>query len=176
MGGIEPQHATFRLIAATHRDLMQRVRDEQFRADLYYRLAAFPIRLPALRDRRTDIPLLADSLLERLGGEHPHRLAADAIECLTRYDYPGNVRELRNILERASLMADGTLIERRDLPPEICAAACRSTAAANPVEDAGRRAFARAVAAHTGSRRELAESLRMSERTLYRRLRELERG
>ncbi len=176
VGGIEPQHATFRLIAATHRDLMQRVRDEQFRADLYYRLAAFPIRLPALRDRRTDIPLLADSLLERLGGEHPHRLAADAIECLTRYDYPGNVRELRNILERASLMADGTLIERRDLPPEICAAACRSTAAANPVEDAGRRAFARAVAAHTGSRRELAESLRMSERTLYRRLRELERG
>jgi DNA-binding NtrC family response regulator len=176
VGGIEPQHATFRLIAATHRDLTQRVRDEQFRADLYYRLAAFPIRLPALRERRADIPLLAESLLSRLGGDHPHRLAPDAIECLTRYDYPGNVRELRNILERASLMADGTLIERSDLPPEICAAACRSAAAANPIEDAGRRAFARAVAAHTGSRRELAESLGMSERTLYRRLRELERS
>jgi transcriptional regulator with PAS, ATPase and Fis domain len=175
VGGIEPQHATFRLIAATHRDLTQRVRDEQFRADLYYRLAAFPIRLPALRDRRADIPLLADSLLSRLGGDHPHRLAPDAIECLTRYDYPGNVRELRNILERASLMADGTLIERSDLPPEICAAACRSAAAPTPLEDAGRRAFARAVADHTGTRRELAESLGMSERTLYRRLRELER-
>ncbi|MDM7999787.1 MAG: sigma 54-interacting transcriptional regulator, partial [Dehalococcoidia bacterium] len=177
VGGIEPQHATFRLIAATHRDLMQRVRDEQFRADLYYRLAAFPIRLPALRERREDIPLLADSLLQRLGGEHPRGLAPDAVECLTRYDYPGNVRELRNILERASLVADGSLIERSDLPPEICAVACRSTAArTNPLEDAERRAFARAVAAHTGSRRELAESLRISERTLYRRLRELECG
>src|SRR5690606_19213744 len=102
---------------------------------------------------------LADSLLERLGGERPHRLAPDAIECLTRYGYPGNVRELRNILERASLMADGTLIERSDLPPEICAAACRSAAAGNPLEDAGRHALARAVAAHTGSRRELAERL-----------------
>jgi len=172
VGGIEPQHATFRLIAATHRDLTQRVRDEQFRADLYYRLAAFPIRLPALRDRRADIPLLADSLLSRLGGEHPHRLAPDAIECLTRYDYPGNVRELRNILERASLMADGAMIERSDLPPEICAAACRSMATGTPLEDAGRRAFARAVADHTGTRRELAAALGISERTLYRKLRE----
>jgi len=175
VGGVEPQHATFRLIAATHRDLLQRVRDEQFRADLYYRLSAFPIQLPALRERRADIPLLAQSLLSRLGGEHPRELAPDAMDCLAHYDYPGNVRELRNILERASLMADGALIQRSDLPPEICAAACRS-AAANPLEAAGRRAFARAVAAHTGSRRELAESLGMSERTLYRRLRELEGG
>jgi transcriptional regulator with PAS, ATPase and Fis domain len=176
VGGIEPQHATFRLIAATHRDLTQRVRDEQFRADLYYRLAAFPIRLPALRDRRADIPLLADSLLSRLGGEHRRRLAPDAVDCLTHYDYPGNVRELRNILERASLMADGTLIERSDLPPEICAAACRRAAAPTPLETAESRAFARAVAEHSGTRRELAESLGVSERTLYRRLRELERG
>lgn len=174
VGGIEPQHATFRLIAATHRDLQQRVRDEQFRADLYYRLAAFPVRLPALRERRPDIPLLADSLLARLGGELQRQLAPDAVECLSRYDYPGNVRELRNILERASLLADGPLIERRNLPPEICAATCRERGGPHsPLHDAERQAFARAVAEHAGTRRELAAALGISERTLYRKLREL---
>jgi DNA-binding NtrC family response regulator len=173
VGGIEPQHATFRLIAATHRDLEQRVREELFRADLYYRLAAFPIRLPALRERRDDIPLLAEALLARLGGKRSPRLAPEAIDCLLRYDYPGNIRELRNILERAGLLADGPEIGRRDLPPEICAAACRSDSRATPLRDAGRQSLARAVAAHTGSRRELAAALGISERTLYRKLREL---
>jgi transcriptional regulator with PAS, ATPase and Fis domain len=176
VGGIEPQHASFRLIAATHRDLTQRVRDEQFRADLYYRLAAFPIRLPALRERREDIPLLADSLLARLGCTHPHRLAPDALECLVRHDYPGNVRELRNILERACLMSDGPAIERRHLPLDICAAGHPPAGGDAPLRTAEREAFARAVAAHTGSRRELAVALGISERTLYRKLRELESG
>ena len=172
VGGIEPQHTSFRLIAATHRDLLQRVRGELFRADLYYRLAAFPIRLPPLRERRDDIPLLAESLLARLGGEEPRQLAPDAIECLRRYDYPGNIRELRNILERAGLLTDGPLIERRHLPQEICAAACIAEGASLLI-DAERRAFAEAVAAHAGTRRELAAALNLSERTLYRKLREL---
>jgi transcriptional regulator with PAS, ATPase and Fis domain len=176
VGGVEPQHATFRLVAATHRDLEQRVRDELFRADLYYRLAAFPIRLPALRERRDDIPLLAEALLSRLGGERTPRLASDALDCLLRYDYPGNVRELRNILERASLMADGPEIGRRNLPPEICAAACRAGSRASPLRAAERSSLARAVAAHTGSRRELAAALGISERTLYRKLREFGQG
>jgi DNA-binding NtrC family response regulator len=176
VGGIEPQHTSFRLVAATHRDLEQRVRDDRFRADLYYRLAAFPIRLPALRERRDDVPLLADSLLARLGCQHPHRLAPDALECLLRHDFPGNVRELRNILERACLMSDGPAIGRQHLPPELCAAAGRGAAAASPLEDAERQAFARAVAAHRGPRRELAAALGISERTLYRKLRELGAG
>jgi DNA-binding NtrC family response regulator len=175
VGGIEPQHASFRLIAATHRDLLQRVRGELFRADLYYRLAAFPILLPPLRERRDDIPLLAESLLSRLGGDEPRRLAPDAIECLRRYDYPGNIRELRNILERAGLLADGPTIERGHLPPEICAVTC-SAERASPLLDAERRAFAEAVAAHSGSRRELATMLGISERTLYRKLSELGGG
>jgi len=174
VGGIEPQHATFRLIAATHRDLQQRVRAEQFRADLYFRLAAFPIRLPALRERREDIPLLAEALLSRLGGTQSHRLAPEAIDCLMRYDYPGNIRELRNILERASLLADGPEIERRNLPPEIGAAACQDRGSRpSPLLDAERQAFARAVEAHAGTRRELATQLGISERTLYRKLRDL---
>jgi DNA-binding NtrC family response regulator len=175
VGGIEPQHASFRLIAATHRDLRQRVRDELFRADLYYRLAAFPIRLPPLRERREDIELLARSLLSRLDHE-ARTLGADALECLRRYDYPGNIRELRNLLERASLMADGDFIEPQHLPPEICAAAAPASHRDPLLRSAERRAFEDAVARHGGTRQELARALGISERTLYRKLREFGLG
>jgi DNA-binding NtrC family response regulator len=170
VGSVEPQHASFRLIAATHRDLVRRVREEQFRADLYYRLAAFPIRLPPLRERREDVALLADSLLSRLGTGHARALSDEALDCLQRYDYPGNIRELRNILERANLLADGPVIERRHLPPEIDAPATVAERSAL-LDQTERRTLAWAVAAHTGTRRELAEALGISERTLYRKLR-----
>ena len=169
VGGIEPQHASFRLIAATHRDLRQRVRDELFRADLYYRLAAFPIRLPPLRERREDVPLLARSLLARLGRDEETAVAEDALAELAQYDFPGNVRELRNILERANLMADGGTIERGHLPDELQSA---PPEARNLLHDAEQLAFDSAVAAHRGTRRELARALGISERTLYRRLRQ----
>ena len=169
VGGIEPQHASFRLIAATHRDLRQRVRDELFRADLYYRLAAFPIRLPPLRERCEDVPLLARSLLARLGRAGETAIDDDALDALARYDFPGNVRELRNILERANLMADGGTIGRRHLPDELQPA---RPDAGHLLRDAGQLAFDAAVAAHRGTRRELARSLGISERTLYRKLRE----
>ena len=172
VGGVEPQQASFRLIAATHRDLSRRVHDEQFRADLYYRLAAFPIRLPPLRSRREDIPLLAESLLSRLSTGQARRLAPDSIRRLMRYDYPGNVRELRNILERARLLTGGALIERSSLPVEIDADSEAEGRRSN-LADAGRRAFEQAVADHAGTRRELAAALGISERTLYRKLREL---
>ena len=167
VGGIEPQHASFRLIAATHRDLRQRVRDELFRADLYYRLAAFPIRLPPLRERREDVPLLARSLLARLGRTGDAAIDDDALEALARYDFPGNVRELRNILERANLMADGGTIGRRHLPEELQAP---PPGAGHLLHDAEQLAFDAAVAAHRGTRRELARALGISERTLYRKL------
>jgi transcriptional regulator with PAS, ATPase and Fis domain len=173
VGGIEPQHASFRLIAATHRDLRQRVRDELFRADLYYRLAAFPIRLPPLRERREDIPLLAGSLLARLGRDRQLTIAADALAALVDYDFPGNVRELRNLIERAILLADGGAIERRHLPTELQEAA---PDAGELLRAAGQRAFDAAVAAHRGTRRELARALGISERTLYRKLRDTRGG
>ena len=169
VGGIEPQHASFRLIAATHRDLRQRVHDELFRADLYYRLAAFPIRLPPLRERREDVPLLARSLLARLGRDGESAIAESTLEALARYDFPGNVRELRNILERANLMADGGTIEPQHLPAELQAA---RPDAGSVLREAEQRAFETAVAAHRGTRRELARALGISERTLYRKLRD----
>ena len=168
VGGVEPQRASFRLIAATHRDLGARVADDRFRADLYYRLAAFPIRLPPLRERRDDIPILAATLLARFPRER--RLSAEARECLLRYDYPGNVRELRNVLERASLLADTGTIELRHLPSELCAAARPATRADAGLIHAERNALAGALVTHGGTRRELAKKLGISERTLYRKL------
>ena len=169
VGGVEPQHATFRLIAATHRDLARRVQDDQFRADLYYRLAAFPIRLPPLRERREDIPALADSLLARF--PRARRLSDEVKQRLMRYDYPGNVRELRNVLERASLLADADTIELAHLPAELNGAAERPRQDNDRLLDAERQALAASLATHQGTRKELAQSLGISERSLYRKLR-----
>jgi transcriptional regulator with PAS, ATPase and Fis domain len=180
VGGIESQHADFRLIGATHRDLPRMVRDERFRADLFYRISAFPIRLPALRERREDLPLLTGSLLTRLQPDRRLRLTPDALRLLQGHDFPGNVRELRNLLERACLLADGERIEPRHLlgdslqfrpapsPPVV--------EAVPPLVQAERDALASAVRAHKGSRRELARSLGLSERSLYRRLRKFGLG
>jgi len=110
VGGTEPRHADLRLVAATHRDLAAMVADGRFREDLYYRLATFPIALPPLRARPGDIPLLAESLLARLPAARQKALHADALGLLAAHDFPGNVRELRNVLERAALLAEGPVI------------------------------------------------------------------
>jgi two-component system response regulator AtoC len=109
-----------RIVSATHRDLLQGVRDGTFREDLFYRLAVVPISLPPMRDRREDVPLLTAHLLEvvtrglRLA---PRSISPEAVAALQAYDFPGNVRELRNLLERAAILARGPRIEVRDLPP-----------------------------------------------------------
>ena len=174
VGGLEPLHADFRLIAATHRDLHRMVREERFRSDLYYRIAAFPVRLPPLRERREDIPLLAQSLLARLPAGRATDLGDAALDCLKRYDYPGNVRELRNILERASLLADGDVIDLPDLPADVRDSVPAPTDESEPaLRSAERQALLGALGAHRGSRRELAGALGISERTLYRKLQRL---
>src|SRR5512133_2715734 len=107
IGGLEPLRADFRLIAATHRDLAQMVREGTFRQDLYFRINVFPIQLPPLRERMEDLPMLVASLLSHLNATRKITLGEEAMAALMRHDFPGNVRELRNILERALIMADG---------------------------------------------------------------------
>jgi transcriptional regulator with PAS, ATPase and Fis domain len=170
VGGIEPLQADFRLIAATHRDLAHLVREELFRSDLYFRIAAFPVTLPPLRERRTDIGLLAESLLSRISSTGERRLSPAALRRLECHDFPGNVRELRNILERANLLADGDVIDSEHLPAEL---AISSDSTSSVLEHAERHALTVALAAHSGSRRDLAKALGISERTLYRKLRKL---
>ena len=107
-----------RVIAATSRDLAAMVADGRFRADLYYRLNVLPIRLPALRERLSDIEALADALLDdiaRRSGMPPKALSADALDRLAAHAWPGNIRELRNVLEQAALMTDEPVLQPHDL-------------------------------------------------------------
>jgi transcriptional regulator with PAS, ATPase and Fis domain len=175
VGGIETLRADFRLVAATHRGVKQMVEAGSFRRDLYYRISAFPIHLPALRERREDLPILAESLLARLAPERSLRLNRAAQAWLMAYDFPGNIRELRNLLERAVLLTDGDeigpehfLAEQTSLQPGIV----DSTAEAEivPLEVAESRYIHWALAQVDGDKRALAERLGISERTLYRKL------
>ena len=122
VGGNKTIHVNIRVIAATNKDLLQMVRDGKFREDLYYRLHIFPIYVPPLRKRKSDIVLLADHFLERynkLLGKDIRRLSTGTIDMLMSYHWAGNVRELENCIERAVLVAEGNVIYPHHLPPTL---------------------------------------------------------
>lgn len=179
VGGIEPQKADFRLVCATHRSVKQMVEKGDFRNDLYYRINAFPIILPSLRERAEDLPLLCDSLLQRVAPGRELRLSEAALGCLRNYDFPGNIRELRNILERATLLSDGDLILPEHLPDECVADSDERRVVGPlpgeiiPLEEMEQRYLSWSVARFQGDKRELAQRLGVSERTLYRKLQAL---
>ncbi|MCD5992130.1 sigma 54-interacting transcriptional regulator [Pseudomonas sp. CDFA 602] len=172
VGSLRTVHSDFRLVAATHKPLKEMVADGSFRQDLFYRINAFPIRLPALRERAQDLPLLIDSLLQRTSQGSTTRVDAEAMKLLSFYNYPGNIRELRNILERARLFTDDGVIRAQDLPAEVRGHSEASRAAPRRQDD-GLEQLAHALSVFKGSRSELAKELGLSERTLYRRLRAL---
>lgn len=121
VGGTAPIKVDVRLIAATNADLERAVKEERFRADLYYRLNVIPIMIPPLRERRDDIPLLVDHFLH-LASEHTGRrktISRQAMELLSAYDWPGNVRELENVIERAVILQEGDEITPESLPDKI---------------------------------------------------------
>jgi two-component system, NtrC family, response regulator HydG len=170
VGGVDILRADFRLVAATHRDLTAMVEAGEFRRDLYYRLATFPIHLPSMRERREDLPLLVEHLLARLAPERPLRLDSASLRRLMDYPFPGNIRELRNLLERAMLMSDGDVLSL-DTDLEQCCSASRD--APTPIvslDVAERRYVRQALEQLGGDRKELARRLEISERTLYRKL------
>jgi DNA-binding NtrC family response regulator len=197
VGSTELRHADIRVVSATHRDLDQMVRDGRFREDLYYRLSTFPIQLPALRERRDDIPLLAAALLERVAAPQPAAISPAALDLLQAQPFPGNVRELRNLMERAALLCDGDTLDlghvqqalgsgRAPRPARAAEAAAElaaplATVAESPVpwpteappgdlRSLEQAALLERVARHPGSRATLAAELGISERTLYRKL------
>jgi two-component system, NtrC family, response regulator HydG len=179
VGGVEALAADFRLVAATHRDLSEMVRDGEFRRDLYYRINTFPIHSPSLAERSEDLPLLAQSLLERVAGPRKH-ISPAAEEALRERVFEGNIRELRNLLERASLLADGDEIlpehltgdlgHRAALPRSVDNPDAFSLATTIPMDELEARYVAWA-AARSPDRKTLANTLGVSERTLYRLLR-----
>ncbi|MCP3979302.1 MAG: sigma-54-dependent Fis family transcriptional regulator [bacterium] len=122
VGGTRDIRVEVRIVAATNRNLEQAVREGRFREDLYYRLKVIPIHLPSLRDRRDDVPLLVQHFLDEFNAEfrkNTNGVSREAMEHLTAYDWPGNIRELRNVLERIMILEDKEQIGLEDLPSEI---------------------------------------------------------
>ena len=189
VGGNDLRHTDLRVVSATHRDLRRMVAEGTFRQDLFFRLATFPVRIPPLRERLEDVELLARALLQRIPEGRERTLLPGALERLRRHAYPGNIRELRNILERAVLMADGDRIGESHVAramddavwtgamvpgvPETDQGDANDAVRPASLKALEAEALRAAFAAHRGDRRSLAARLGISERTLYRRLRAL---
>jgi len=185
VGGTRTLEADVRWVAATNRDLKAMMARGEFREDLYHRLAVFPIRLPALRERREDLRPLAELLLRRIGeelGRPGLRLSAEALARLEAFAWPGNVRELRNALERAAILADGAVVEPRHLwldptgtaSPEEAPMGEGGRLPSLTLEELERRAIEQAIADEAGNRKRAAQRLGIGLRTLYDKLRRYE--
>ncbi|HVR62969.1 MAG TPA: sigma-54 dependent transcriptional regulator, partial [Polyangia bacterium] len=171
-----------RLVAATNQDLRAAVREGRFREDLYYRLNVIAVPIPPLRDRRDDIPLLAEHFLNLYGERNGRRLAGfsrAAMEALTRHEWPGNVRELENSIERAVVLCRGSAVELDDLPPEVRSGGAAggdgrslTFAVGTPLEEIERRVIHATLAHAGGDKRLCAQLLGIATRTIYRRLEE----
>jgi Sigma-54 interaction domain/Bacterial regulatory protein, Fis family len=171
LGGTRPVKANVRVIAATNRDLCEAVEEGAFREDLFYRLDVFGIQLPALRERRADIPLLAAAFLDDIGrslGRPPAELTRDAKDVLLAHDWPGNVRELRNALERAAILCDGGLIAREHLLLHPRPAAPSVT---NDLQTVERRRIEQVLRETDGNKSRAASRLGLTRTQLYVRLR-----
>jgi DNA-binding NtrC family response regulator len=189
VGGNQPIKADVRLIAATNRDLKKMVEEGKFRDDLYYRLNVVPITMPPLRDRREDIPLLAQAFLKEFAKENgkPFReLTSDAMQAVLAHRWEGNVRELRTAIEHGVVMGGGQKIALRDLPAPVREAAAGGgsraalVALAAPasgdylnLNEAEHRFIIRALEESGGNRTKAAQRLGISRRTLHRKLAEL---
>jgi len=178
VGGTDPQPIDVRLIAATNRDLEEEIRRGSFRTDLYYRLNVIALHLPTLRQRADDIPLLAESFLERnaeLRKEERKALSAETLEALVSYTWPGNVRELENALERAVILTPDEEIQPSALPGRVTARVSEPLVAdrvpSNPTLEAVERAYIMWVLqSEGGNKSRAAEALGIDPSTLYRKL------
>ena len=190
VGGVKKVDVDVRLVAATNRDKEQAMAQGVFRADLMYRINSFEINVAPLRERREDIEPLARHLLHKLGGTAAPEMSPATIEALTAFDWSGNVRQLRNCLERAVLLCDNDTITPRELPPEIAfrterpavsvsygapqtnGAASFQNAAPTNLRDVERQQIVGALEKTGWHRGKTADLLGISPSTLYRRLRE----
>jgi DNA-binding NtrC family response regulator len=175
VGGTRSIHCDVRIIAATHRNLEEAIREGAFREDLYYRVNVFPLTLPPLRERREDIPLLVEHFLTRKGMD-PGRVRPEAIRLLCGYAFPGNIREMENLIERAAILAEGSPLGPEHFP---------SLSGPNPAQPVGlpdipdegvsmddleRRYILSALAKAGGNKSRAAGLLGMTRRTLYSRM------
>ncbi len=175
LGEVRDRQVDVQLIAATHQDLARLAREKRFRSDLYYRISTIPLRVPPLRERPEDIPILARELLEGLAadlGRRGLRLSAGAEERLGRYAWPGNVRELRNVLERALLLGGSDVIEAGELRFEGPGAPSSDMApgSALTLEELEREHIARVLQDLGGRVAEASHRLGIPRSTLYQKI------
>lgn len=182
VGETQPRAADVRIITATHRDLPRRIREGAFREDLYYRLNVVELRMPALRERPEDLPLLVAHLLAKhrdLAPEGPTEVAPEVMAALARWPFPGNVRELENWLERALVLASGPVLGPDDFPPQLFGAGAEPPAPPElgagealgrsleaQVAELETRRLREALAAHGGNKSAAARALGLSERAI----------
>ena len=183
LGSHKPIPLDLRLVCATNRDLQQMVKEGKFREDLYYRLSVVPLRMPPLRERSDDIPLLLAHYLKRFAAENnlsEVRLSADALAVLSRYPWPGNIRELRNTCENLAVLRSGKVLTAADLDPRytqptslggaLRPALPASTGSVFDKEQNEKELLKQALASAVGNRTKAAELLGISRRTLHRKL------
>jgi DNA-binding NtrC family response regulator len=176
VGGSEVVQVDVRVVAATHRDLKTAIEAGTFRQDLYFRLDAVPLKVPALRERRGDIALLARHFLERscaAEGKSLKTLDDDAIALLEDYRWPGNVRELRNLMERAAILVDAARVRGEDLLPWLDAAPTTNEAAGlrGEIERRETEAIRRALADARDNVTQAARALGIDRTNLHRKMR-----
>ena len=176
LGDVKDRTVDVRLIAATHRELRSAVEERRFRQDLYYRISTLELTVPALRDRREDILILGESILERLArdlGQKRVSVGSDAERILTRYDWPGNIRELRNVLERALLRSHGDILDASALVMPTESPMAAGTSATIPVarsgtlEDVEREYIEQVLREESGSIDRVAGRLGISRSAVY---------
>ncbi len=178
LGGVREQSVDIRVIAATNVEPLEAVRQGKLREDLYYRLNVFNIRLPPLRDRKDDIPLLVQAFIREFNARNNRSVAGltdAAMHVIERYDWPGNVRELRNVMERSTIVAKGALIDVAELPPLANPPAAPRAAAGGLIPgttvDEAERQLIEVTLQHTGGNKtRAAEMLGISLKTLHNKL------
>jgi len=173
VGGLETIKTNVRIVVATHKNLEEQIKEGLFREDLYYRINVFPIYMPPLRDRKDDIMLLADYFLERIAAENNKdisRISTPAIDMLTRYHWPGNIRELENCIERAVLLCNEDVIRSEHLPPSLQMIKKDESVAKRSlneiIENKERELIVDALKKFDGQQRKTARELDISERVL----------
>ncbi|HOJ98500.1 MAG TPA: sigma 54-interacting transcriptional regulator [Termitinemataceae bacterium] len=179
LGGHRTISVDVRLIAATHRDLDQMVKEGRFREDLWYRLNVFPLLVPPLRERGSDILLLADYFVEKYSQQHNsavRRISTPAIDALMAYHWPGNVRELENVIERAVILSDDGVIHAYHLPPSLQTPDTSRThyqgLLAQRLSQVEREMIVDALKAHQGNMLAAARELGITERIITRRVKD----
>lgn len=175
VGGSKSISVDVRILACTSKNLMQEVADGRFRQDLLFRLQVIPITMPPLREHKEDIPELCKSFLKEFSSAHhkTRSLSPAALSCLQSYDFPGNVRELRNLMERASVLSKGPEITPADLPTELCQQTTIPEIGLNLAENmatAEQSCLKKALAYCDGNRTETAKLLGISRKNLWEKL------